>query len=79
VRSIDDLVLRNHSATRHYALSDAMGSVTAIVSTSGTVQERYRYDGFGQPRYMDASFGSRRNVSWMALVFMHYYAGAPTA
>jgi RHS repeat-associated protein len=63
VRSIDDLVLRNHGATRHYALSDAMGSVTAIVNTSGTVQERYGYDGFGQPRYMDASFGSRANSS----------------
>jgi RHS repeat-associated protein len=63
VRSIDDLVLRNHGATRHYALSDAMGSVTAIVSTAGTVQERYGYDGFGQPRYLDASFGSRANSS----------------
>jgi RHS repeat-associated protein len=64
VRSIDDLVLRNHGATRHYALSDAMGSVTAIVSTAGTVQERYGYDGFGQPRYLDASFGSRANSSY---------------
>jgi RHS repeat-associated protein len=64
VRAVDDLVLRNHGSTRHYALSDAMGSVTAIVNTSGTVQERYGYDGFGQPRYMNASFGSRSSSSY---------------
>jgi RHS repeat-associated protein len=63
-RAVDDLVARNHGTTRHYALSDALGSVTAIVNTSGTVRERYGYDGFGQPRYMNASFGSRSSSSY---------------
>ena len=64
IRSIDDLILRDDTSLRLYALSDAMGSVTAVVNTSGTVQERYGYDGFGQPRYMDASFGSRGSSSY---------------
>ena len=64
VRHVDDLVLRDSGGTRHYALSDALGSVTAIINTSATVQERYGYDGFGQPRYMDASFGSRGSSSY---------------
>ena len=58
VRSIDDLILRHRSTERLYALSDAMTSVTAVVSTAGAVQERYGYDGFGAVRYMNASFGS---------------------
>jgi RHS repeat-associated protein len=64
VRHVDDLVLRDSGGTRHYALSDALGSVTAIINTSATVQERYGYDGFGQPRYMDGSFGSRASSSY---------------
>ena len=64
VRAIDDLILRDDTTRRLYALSDAMGSVTAVVDTSGNVQERYGYDGFGQPRYMDASFGSRSSSSY---------------
>ncbi|MCW5555098.1 MAG: RHS repeat-associated core domain-containing protein [Verrucomicrobiae bacterium] len=64
LRSVDDLILRDDTSQRLYALSDAMGSVTAVVNTSGTVQERYGYDGFGQPRYMDGSFGSRGSSSY---------------
>ncbi|MCW5554525.1 MAG: hypothetical protein KIS67_20495 [Verrucomicrobiae bacterium] len=56
LRSVDDLILRDDTSLRLYALSDAMGSVTAVVNTSGTVQQRYGYDGFGTPRYMDIDF-----------------------
>jgi RHS repeat-associated protein len=64
ILSIDDLILRDNGSTRKYALKDAMGSVTAVVNTSGTVQERYGYSGFGIPRYMTASFGSRTSSSY---------------
>ncbi len=64
LRSVDDLILRDDTSQRLYALSDALGSVTAVVNTSGTVQERYGYDGFGTPRYMDGSFGSRGSSSY---------------
>jgi RHS repeat-associated protein len=64
------LILRDRDTTangalneRLYALHDAM-SVTAVVNTSGTVQERYGYNGFGHPRYMDSSFGSRGSSSF---------------
>jgi RHS repeat-associated protein len=64
ILSIDDLILRDNGSTRKYALKDAMGSVTAIVDTSGTVQERYGYSGFGIPRYMTANFGNRTSSSY---------------
>jgi RHS repeat-associated protein len=58
---IDSLVARDWQLSgtpvRHYALNDGM-SVTAIVNTSGVVQERYGYDSFGTSRVMDASFGA---------------------
>jgi RHS repeat-associated protein len=81
IRSIDDLVLRDRDTTgngalneRLYALHDAM-SVTAVVNTSGTVQERYGYNGFGQPRYMDGSFGSRSSsiFDWETLFDAYRY------
>jgi YD repeat-containing protein len=42
---------------RLYAVDDIV-NVTALVDASGTVQERYGYNGFGGVNYMDASFGS---------------------
>jgi RHS repeat-associated protein len=44
---------------RHYALNDAMGSVTAVASTAGTVVERYSYTAFGQSQVMTANFADR--------------------
>ncbi|MCW5554527.1 MAG: hypothetical protein KIS67_20505, partial [Verrucomicrobiae bacterium] len=64
IRSVDDLILRDDTSQRLYALSDAMGSVTAVVNTGGTVQERYGYDGFGTPRYMTAAFAYRDSSSY---------------
>ncbi len=56
IRRLDDLILRDRaSAIRLYALDDKI-NVTAVVDTSGTVQERYGYNGFGGVRYMDANF-----------------------
>jgi RHS repeat-associated protein len=56
---IDNLVLRDRpgSSERLYAMSDALGSVTALTNASGTMEERYGYYAFGFPRFMNASFG----------------------
>jgi RHS repeat-associated protein len=74
-RSVDDLIFREYSSTRYYVLNDALGSVTAIVDTSGNVQERYGYNAFGEPIYMDASFGSRSSSSygWETLFASYRY------
>ncbi len=44
---------------RHYALTDAIGSTTAITSDSGQVVERYRYTAFGMLSVMDPAFNPR--------------------
>jgi RHS repeat-associated protein len=43
---------------RLYVLHDYF-HVTAVVNTSGAVQERYGYDAYGSVRFMTAAFGSR--------------------
>ena len=53
LRGLDDLVLRDCGTQRLYAMHDYF-NCTAIVSTSGVVQERYGYNGFGQVRVYDA-------------------------
>lgn len=58
LRYTDDLVLRDNGATRFYALHDYL-NCTAIIDTTGTVQERYGYNAYGLVRFMTASFGSR--------------------
>jgi len=54
LRHVDDLILRDRGSERLYALHDPL-SVTALVNTSGVVQERYGYDGFGGSRVMNGS------------------------
>jgi len=67
------LILRDRDTTgdgsfdeRLYATRDAMGSVTALLDTGGTVQERYGYTAFGKRRVMDEEFVSRAssNYDW---------------
>jgi len=59
---LDNLILRDRGAERFYLTSDVFNA-TAIVNISGSVQERYGYAAFGQPRFMDGSFGSRSSSS----------------
>ncbi|MBN8629082.1 MAG: hypothetical protein J0M17_26725, partial [Planctomycetes bacterium] len=65
-RYIDDLVLRDRSPTndgtlgeRLYAVQDANWNVTAVVNTSGGVQERYRYTAYGEPSFLNPNFTTR--------------------
>lgn len=72
VRGRNDLILRDRyqgcsssssssvsNSERYYALSDSMGSVTAITNTAGAVVERYSYTAFGQSQVMNSSFSNR--------------------
>ncbi len=75
-RGVDDLVLRERPglSERLYALDDPL-NITAIINTSGTVEERYGYTGFGVPNYMNASFGSISGSSydWETLFASYRY------
>ncbi len=53
---------------RLYATNDALYSVTALTNASGTVQERFQYDPYGQAKVLDANFADDGNgvsdVDW---------------
>jgi len=80
VRHVDDQILRDRDTNadgtldeRFYALHDHF-SVTAIVNTSGAVQERYGYNGFGQPRFMTDNFvNSTSSKQWETLFDCYRY------
>jgi RHS repeat-associated protein len=65
-KMLDDLILRdiyNSGGTvtsRYYALNDGK-NVTAIVNTSGVVQERYAYTGFGYTEVLEPDFDPRED------------------
>ena len=63
--ALDNLILRDRGTERFYSLQDVF-SCTAIVDTTGTVQERYGYNAFGLSRVMDASFNviSASSYDW---------------
>ena len=74
---VDGLVLRDRDTDsngtldeRLYALQDANWNTTALVNTSGTVQERYTYTPFGQVTFRDSS-GSTLSGSAKDWVFLH--------
>jgi len=68
----NDLILRDRDTTgdgtldeRLYATHDALGNCTAILNTSGAVQERYGFTAFGVRRIMQADFSSRASSSFV--------------
>ena len=74
---IDGLVLRDRDTDgngtldeRLYLLQDANWNTTALVNSTGTVQERYTYTPFGQVTFRDAS-GSTLSGSAKDWVFLH--------
>ncbi|MGI8819323.1 MAG: RHS repeat domain-containing protein [Chthoniobacterales bacterium] len=52
---IDELILRRTPTLRTYYHQDALGSTIAISSATGTLLERYSYDVYGKPTFMDGS------------------------
>ena len=62
---VDALVCRDAGGTRLYALQDANWNVTALVDTSGTVQQRYTYTPFGVATALTASWETPETpISW---------------
>ena len=66
---IDALVERDRDpnnsgvlSERFYVQLDANRNVTAIINTTGAVQERYAYDPYGSPTFLDPS--------WTRLLFL---------
>jgi len=47
-----------------YVAHDANFNVTALIDTSGTVQERYFYDPYGRRTILDGSWGARGSSSY---------------
>jgi RHS repeat-associated protein len=66
----DALVERDRGSERLYAQQDANWDVTALVDTTGTVQERNVYDPYGQATVLTPSWGSRGTSSY-AWVYLH--------
>ena len=71
---VEQLDSRDRDTERLYVLHDYFNP-TAVVDDTGTVQERYGYDGFGTPRYMDADFGSQSDsdYEWETLFGAYRY------
>jgi RHS repeat-associated protein len=61
LRYVDDLVLREKGTEKLYSLADPNWNVAAITNTSGTIQERMRYDAFGKVTWLDAAFNAKAN------------------
>jgi RHS repeat-associated protein len=58
-RNVDELVCRDDSgATRLYAMQDVSLNVTSICNASGSVQERYVYDPYGERTILTASWAT---------------------
>jgi RHS repeat-associated protein len=65
-RYVDDLVLRDRTSERLYALQDALFNVVALTSNSGVVQERFAYQPYGQSEPLNSNFTdySGTNFQW---------------
>lgn len=74
---VDQLVLRDSYTSgtlsqRLYVQQDANFNVTALINTSGVVQERYLYDPYGVATVTDASYVARSgNTSSFAWKYLH--------
>jgi YD repeat-containing protein len=64
VRYIDDMVLRDRGSERFYAAKEANWNITAIIDTTGTVQERYAYSEYGAQTFLSGTFLQRSLSSY---------------
>jgi RHS repeat-associated protein len=67
---VDAIIERDRGSERFYVQQDANWNVTAIVDTTGNVQERYIYDPYGQTTVLDQNWNTRAN-SLYAWVYLH--------
>jgi RHS repeat-associated protein len=66
----DALVERDRGPERLYAQQDANWNVTALADTTGTVQERYVYDPYGQVTILAPGWEARGSSSF-AWIYLH--------
>jgi hypothetical protein len=71
---VDAMIERDTLTQRLYAQQDADFNVTALVDTSGNVQERYVYDPYGSVTILTPSWATR-NSSSFGWVFLHQGQG----
>jgi RHS repeat-associated protein len=74
---IDALIERDRSThnngtldERLYVQQDANWNVTALLNTSGSVLERYVYDPYGKPTFLNASWGTLSSSAY-AWIYLH--------
>jgi len=79
LRYIDDLILRERDTDgngtldeRLYALQDANWNVTALVNTSGAVQQRFVYTAYGLPVFLNSSFTAASNTAGWEVLYAGY-------
>jgi YD repeat-containing protein len=66
---LDALVEPDRGSERFYVQQDANWNVTALVDTTGTVQERYTYLPFGQPTVLTPTWAVRASSSYAWVYF----------
>ncbi|HQU42472.1 MAG TPA: hypothetical protein PK867_06650, partial [Pirellulales bacterium] len=78
LRYVDELLVRDHSVERSYAMHDANWNITGIVSSNAAVAERYAYAAYGNPVFMDAAFVSQSTspYSWERLFAGYHWDAA---
>ena len=66
---VDAMVLRDSDENgRQYVMHDANFNVTGLMNTSGTVQERFGYDPYGQPTVLTGNWQlTTDNYAWLYL------------
>jgi RHS repeat-associated protein len=67
---VDGMVERDAGGQRLYAQENANWNVTAVVDTTGTVQERYIFDPYGQPTVLAPDW-STRGTSMFSWIYLH--------
>ncbi len=56
--SMDDILSMDRASNRYFYHHNALGSVVALTSATGSVVERYAYSAYGLPQIMDASYNA---------------------
>ncbi|HNW89197.1 MAG TPA: RHS repeat-associated core domain-containing protein [Bacteroidales bacterium] len=56
---LDDILHMRRSGTDYFYHQNSLGSVVAVTDNTGTVVERYEYDGYGTPSIFDAAYVPR--------------------
>ena len=86
LRYIDDIILRDRDTDgngtldeRLYGMQDANWNVTALVNTSGAVQQRFAYTAYGLPIFTNSTFTAAGNTAAWEVLYAGYRFEAATS